>query len=119
MMRRRGPSLVRAAATTAVVVGTANAVSNSQQQKYNSQAQAQQNQADMAAMQAQQDQLAQQQAAMAAQQQAAAAPAPAAAPSGGISQDQINQLTQLSELQKQGVITQDEFDAKKKQILGL
>ena len=34
MFRRRGPGLVRAAATTAVVVGTAGAVRNRQDQKY-------------------------------------------------------------------------------------
>ena len=34
MMRRRGPGLVGAAARTAVVVGTANAVSRKQSQKY-------------------------------------------------------------------------------------
>ena len=42
MMRRRGPGLVGMAARTAVVVGTANAVSNKQQQKYANQAAAQQ-----------------------------------------------------------------------------
>ena len=39
---RRGPGLVGMAARTAVVVGTANAVSNKQQQKYANQAAAQQ-----------------------------------------------------------------------------
>ena len=34
MMRRRGPGLVRAAATTAVVAGTAGAVRHRQDQKY-------------------------------------------------------------------------------------
>ncbi len=38
MMRRRGPGLVRMAATTAVVAGTAGAVSHHQQQKYANQA---------------------------------------------------------------------------------
>lgn len=31
----------------------------------------------------------------------------------------ISQLKQLSELKDQGILTQEEFDAKKKQILGL
>ena len=60
MMRRRGPGLMRAAATTAVVAGTAGAVRHHQDQKYANQAAEQQ--------QAQYD------------QQAAAAPAPAPAP---------------------------------------
>jgi hypothetical protein len=60
MMRRRGPGLVRAAATTAVVAGTAGAVRHRQDQKY-----------------ARQDQEAYDQA-MAQQQAAAAAAAPAA-----------------------------------------
>ena len=33
--------------------------------------------------------------------------------------DQIAQLQKLAELKEQGVLTQEEFDAKKKQILGL
>jgi hypothetical protein len=52
--------------------------------------------------------------------QAAAAPPqqPAASPAS-TSDDSIDQLKQLAELKDQGVLTQDEFDAKKKQILGL
>lgn len=33
--------------------------------------------------------------------------------------NQIAQLEQLAKLKDQGILTQDEFDAKKKQILGL
>ena len=43
-MRRRGPGLVRVAATTAVVAGTAGAVSHHQQQKHAAQAAAQEQQ---------------------------------------------------------------------------
>ena len=43
-MGRRGPGLFGMAARTAVVVGTANAVSNKQQQRYANQAAAQQEQ---------------------------------------------------------------------------
>ena len=51
----------------------------------------------------------------AALQTPAAAPQPAA-----VTTDQsIAQLKQLSELKDQGILTQAEFDAKKKQILGL
>jgi membrane protease subunit (stomatin/prohibitin family) len=80
------------AARTAVVVGTANAVSNKQQQKYANQAAAQQEQA-------------------AAQQQAA----PAAAPQD----DLAAQLESLAKLRDQGILTEEEFSAKKAQILGL
>jgi len=119
--------LVAAAATTAVVAGTAGAVRHRQDQKYQSQAnqqQATQEQAQMAAqmdaMQQQQAMLAQQQAALAQQQAQQPAPAPqAAAPAGGVTDDAIAQLQKLAELQKAGIITQQEFDAKKKQLLGL
>jgi hypothetical protein len=33
--------------------------------------------------------------------------------------DMANQLQELESLKQQGIITQEEFDAKKKQILGL
>jgi hypothetical protein len=93
MFRRRGPGLVRAAATTAVVAGTAGAVRHRQEQKY-----------------AAQDQEAYEQQ-MAAQ--AAAAPAAAAAP------DYTAQLQELAQLKDQGILTEEEFEAKKKQILGI
>jgi hypothetical protein len=97
MFRRRGPGLVRAAATTAVIAGTAGAVRHRQDQKY-----AQQDQ------QAYDAQMAEQQAA-----QQAAAPAAPAAP------DYAAELEQLARLKAQGVITEEEFEAKKKQILGI
>lgn len=46
---------------------------------------------------------------------AVAEPAPVA--SGG--DDQIAQLKQLADLKDQGILTEEEFSAKKKQILGL
>jgi hypothetical protein len=47
-----------------------------------------------------------------------AAPAPqSAAPAGG--DDSVEQLKKFAELKDQGILTQEEFDAKKKQILGL
>jgi len=97
MFGRRGPGLVRAAATTAVVAGTAGAVRHRQDQKYAAQDQA-----------AYDDQVAQQQA-YAAQQ----APAAPAAP------DYAAELQQLAALKGQGLITEEEFEAKKKQILGI
>ncbi len=96
MFRRRG-GLVRAAATTAVVAGTAGAVRHRQDQKYAAQ--------DQAAYDEQ----------MAAQQAAAAQAAPAepAAP------DYAAELEQLAQLKAQGILTEEEFEAKKKQILGI
>ena len=93
MFGRRGPGLVRAAATTAVVAGTAGAVRHRQDQKYAAQDQA-----------AYDQQMA---------QQAAAAPAAPAAP------DYAAELEQLAQLKAQGIITEEEFEAKKKQILGI
>ena len=50
-----------------------------------------------------------------AQQAASAAPAP----SGGMSDDTISQLKQLGELKDQGILTEDEFEAQKKKLLGM
>ena len=95
MFGRRGPGLVRAAATTAVVAGTAGAVRHRQDQKYAAQ--------DQAAYDQQ----------TAAQQEAAPAPAAPAEP------DYAAELEQLAQLKNQGILTEDEFQAKKKQILGI
>jgi hypothetical protein len=76
------------AARTAVVVGTANAVSNKQQKKYANQQE---------------------------QQAAAAEAAPAAAPQD----DLATQLESLAKLRDQGILTEEEFSAKKAQILGI
>ena len=93
MMRRRGPGLVGVAARTAVVVGTANAVSNRQQQKYANQAAEQQAEAQQAA--------------------------PAAAPAESAADDLTAQLEALAKLRDQGILTDEEFAAKKAQILGI
>ncbi len=97
MFVRRGPGLVRAAATTAVVAGTAGAVRHRQDQKYAAQDQAKYEQ-----------EMAQQQAY--AQQAAQAAPA---------QPDYAAELEQLAQLKAQGILTDEEFEAKKKQILGI
>lgn len=96
MFRRRG-GLVRAAATTAVVAGTAGAVRHRQDQRYAAQDQERYEQ-DMAA------------------QQAYAAQAAAAAPAAP---DYTAELEQLAQLKAQGILTEEEFEAKKKQILGI
>lgn len=90
---RRGPGLIGAAARTAVIVGTANAVSHRQAQRY-----AGQNAPDEA--------------------EAAAPPAeaPAAAPAGG--DDLAAQLESLARLRDQGILTEEEFAAQKAKILG-
>jgi hypothetical protein len=96
MFRRRG-GLVRAAATTADVAGTAGAVRHRQDQRYARQDQEQYEQ-ELAAQQAY------------AQQAAAAAPA---------DPDYAAELQKLADLKAQGILTDEEFEAKKKQILGI
>jgi hypothetical protein len=112
MMRRRGAPLLRAAATTAVVAGTAGAVRHRQEQKWAGQ------QADQ---QAAYDQAYQ---AGAADAQAAAAPAPAPAPAAPAPAPaaapaiDLEQLKQLGELRAAGVLTDEEFAAAKAKLLG-
>jgi len=91
---------MRAAATTAVVAGTAGAVRHRQDQKYAAQDQA-----------AYDQQMAAQQAAYAQQQPAA--PAAPAEP------DYAAELEKLAQLKNQGILTEEEFQAKKAQILGI
>jgi len=93
---RRGPGLVGAAARTAVVAGTATAVSGRvarrQQQKYAGEEQ------------------------QASAEQQPAAPAAPAAPQEPA---YMAELEQLAQLKAQGIISEEDFEAKKKQILGL
>lgn len=91
---RRGPGLVGAMARTAVVAGTATAVSgkvaHNQQAKYEA-------------------------------QHAAAAPqaAPAPAAAAPAAEDPILVIQKLAALRDQGILTEEEFTAKKAQILGI
>lgn len=87
------PGLLRGMARTAVIAGTATAVSNNVSRR---QAQRWSNDA------------AEQQAEAYAAQPVAPAVDPMAA-----------ELQQLAQLKDQGILTQEEFDAKKKQILGI
>jgi hypothetical protein len=92
--------LMRMAARTAVVAGTATAVSgrvaHRQAGKYNEQAEAQ------------------------AQAAAAAAPAPAAAPVAAPAQsDQMTELQNLAQLHSQGILSDEEFAAAKAKALGI
>ncbi|MGW0554191.1 SHOCT domain-containing protein [Streptomyces sp. NPDC002926] len=92
------PGLLRGVARTAVVAGTATAVSNRVSRR-------------QAGRWAQQDD----------QQQAqAAAPAPAAPPPSPEDEmsSKIDQLKQLGDLKAQGVLTEEEFAAEKRKILG-
>ena len=124
MIRRMGrPGLIGLAARTAVVAGTAGAVSGGmarrqQEKAYDSQQQQ--------AYEAQQQQIAMEQAAAQAVAQAqaaqAAAPAPAAAPpapapaAGGV--DLVGELQKLGALKEAGILTDDEFAAAKAKLLG-
>lgn len=112
MIRRFGrPGLIGLAARTAVVAGTATAVSGAMAGNQQKKAQAQYEQ--------EQYQAAQQQAQMQAAAQAAVAqqapPAPAAAPSGGT--DLIAELQKLAALKDAGLLSDDEFAAAKAKLL--
>jgi hypothetical protein len=115
-LRRRGrPGIIGLAARTAVVAGTASAVSGGVQDRRDRRAQAQfeQDQYAAAQQQAQVD-------AAAAQAVAAQAPPPQAAPAapaaGGA--DVLAQLQQLAELKQSGLLSDAEFAAAKAKLLG-
>lgn len=86
------PGLLRGIARTAVISGTATAVSNNVSRR----------QATRWAEQSQAQEPVQQQ-------------APAQVPQD----DMYEQIAKLGQLKDQGILTQEEFDAKKKQLLGL
>ena len=89
------PGLLRGVARTAVVAGTATAVSNRVSRR----------QANRWSQQGYYDE---------PEPTYAAAPAPAPAPAA----DPIEQLTQLAALRQQGILTDEEFAAQKAKILG-
>lgn len=92
------PGLIRGVARTAVVAGTATAVSNRVSRR-------------QAGRWAQQD-------AQQAAPQPAAQPAPPVQPPALSSEDKISQLKDLGELKSQGVLTEAEFEDQKRTILG-
>jgi hypothetical protein len=94
MMRRRG-GVVRGVARTAVVAGTASAVSGRVHRRQQERWAAQEDQAQA--------------------DQYYAAPAPAEAPPT----DDMDQLQRIADLHAQGILTDEEFAAKKAQILGI
>jgi hypothetical protein len=101
------PGLMRGVARTAVVVGTATAVSGRVSRRQAGRWAAQDQQAD-------EQQAAQQQQAYAQQAPAPAPPAPA--PPADMS-NQLAQLRQLGELKEQGVLSDAEFEVQKQKIL--
>ena len=109
MRRRRGPGLVGTVARTAVIAGTATAVSgavsNHQQQK----AMAQQGGApapDPAV-----------DAVAAAPETAAPAASPVAAPTGAAGDELVAQLQQLADLKAAGILSDEEFASAKAKLL--
>jgi Short C-terminal domain len=95
------PGLLRGVARTAVVAGTATAVSNRVSRR----------QANRWSAQEEQQYYEQQ------QQYAPPPPAPASAPAAPAA-DPIEQLKDLAELKAQGILTEAEFEAQKARILG-
>ena len=89
------PGLLRGVARTAVVAGTATAVSNRVSRR-------------QANKWSEQDQ----------QQYEQQAPPPAPAPAAPAEDDMISQLKQLAELHDSGVLTDEEFAAQKAKLLG-
>ena len=96
-------SLVGVVATTAVVAGTATAVSGHMRGKQAEQAQ-----------EAADAQAAQQQAAAAA----AAPPPPPPAPAAAAGDDLVSKLNELGQLKAQGILSEAEFEAAKAKLLG-
>ena len=103
------PGLLRGIARTAAIAGTATAVSNRVSRRQ-SERWAQEDQSAYAQPQYAQPQYAPPQ---------YAPPQYAAAPPAAPQDASIEQLRQLGELHQQGVLTDEEFAAKKAQILGL
>ena len=110
--RRRRP-LMRMAATTAVVAGTATAVSGHMNRH-----QAAKDQQAAEAQAYEQQQAAPQYAEPAPAPQYAPPPAPAAPAAGGLSMESLDKLKELAALKDSGVLTEAEFAAEKAKILG-
>jgi len=91
------PGLLRGVARTAVVAGTATAVSGRVARRQN-------------ARWAEQE--------APPPQQAAPPPPPPAAPPAPAAESTIDQLKELAELKSQGILTEEEFAAQKAKILG-
>lgn len=92
------PGLIRGVARTAVIAGTATAVSGRVQRR-------------------QQGRWAQQEMQQQAAYEQAAPPPPPPTPAAPSTNDKLAQLTQLGELRAAGVLTEAEFEVQKAQIL--
>lgn len=92
-LMRRGPGLIGTAARVGVAAGVAGRVQHRQQQRYAAEAQP------------------------AYEQEPVQGP-PAAAP-GQAEPDYASELVKLAQLRDQGVITSEDFEAKKAQLLGI
>lgn len=92
-LMRRGPGLIGTAARTGVAMGVAGRVRHRQEQRWADEEQAQY-----------------------AEQ---APPPPPAAPAAPAAPNYATELEQLAKLRDQGVISADDFEAKKKQLLGI
>ncbi len=103
------PGLIRGVARTAAVVGTANAVSHKQQQRY---AAKDQQAAQAAAYQQQQYAPPPQQYAAPPQQYAPPAPEPVVDPT-------VEKINQLAALHAQGILSDEEFASAKAKALGI
>lgn len=101
--------LLRGMARTAVVAGTASAVSGRVQRRQASKFAEKDAQTAAKEQQAYDAQMSQQQ----------PPPPPAAAGGGGISNDAIEQLKELGALKEQGILTEQEFAVQKAKILGM
>lgn len=105
------PGLIGGIARTAVIAGTATAVSGRVQRR-----QAERFAGRDAQIYAEREQAYAQQVAP-QQQYAAPAPAPAPTPAAPSQADVIAQLQQLGDLKAQGILTEDEFQAQKAKLL--
>ncbi len=113
--RRMGrPGLVGTMARTAVIAGTATAVSGNVQR---SQAAKHADQQELAAAREQQRAAEAARAAQAAAQAPPAHPVPAPAPAASSSDAMMAQLVQLGEMRTQGLLSDEEFAAAKARLL--
>lgn len=118
MIGRRGPGLMGTMARTAVIAGTATAVSGNVARRQAGKAQ----QAQMAAEMQQEQMKAELRAEMAAEAAAATPPpppAPVAAPAAPAADDPMAKLQQLADMKAQGLLTDEEFAAAKAKVLGV
>ena len=115
-VQRRGPGLIGTMARTAVVAGTATATVGATKKMMGGgqqQAAAQQAAAEQAAAEQQMAEMQAQQAAFEAQ------PAAQVVPAADSLDAQLVQIQKLAVLKEQGLLTEEEFTAKKAQILGI